>query len=182
MRVLAVVAILALGACASEEVPQQPILRIDLTTPDEPECIVDSEFAFGGVRLGASEQDVLGILGAPIRRQTGQALLLDYVDVVLTYPGLEIYLFQDRVVDMTVSTADWTTPSGMRLGMTQDELFEIFGMPAQPSPWLTERSEDTVYDIYFCNGGEVVELGTSFRIHVGSDGIVNALSFGSDTP
>lgn len=120
-------------------------------------------------------------MGAPERRDIDPALLYKYIDLGLFYPGLDIYLFNDKVADMVAKDARWRTPSGLRLGMTEAELFEVFGMPAQPSAQFS-TADETVYDLYFCNGGAIFDLGTSFRIHVGQDGIVNKLSFGSDTP
>ncbi|WP_168769071.1 hypothetical protein [Yoonia maricola] len=175
--------LLALAACAEVaiETSKAPILVTGSSSPIEPQCIKDSEFAIGGVPIGASEQDVIDVLGAPDMRQTGQSLMLDYVDLRLTYPGLDILVFQDRVVDITVKDPRLTTPSGLRLGMTEAELFDVFGAAARPNPrWST--SEKTVYDIYFCNGGELFDLGSSFHIEVGPDGTVNKLRIGSDTP
>jgi hypothetical protein len=67
----------------------------------------------------------LAKLGSPeaTSATTPQGLPIDQI----TAHGLEISLMDEAVIGITAATADWPTPSGLKIGLTRGEVVRILG-------------------------------------------------------
>ncbi|MBQ6976437.1 MAG: hypothetical protein IJQ16_07800 [Selenomonadaceae bacterium] len=84
-----------------------------------------NEFALGGVRLNIPYDDVIKMYGQPTSHPGGYAQL---VSDVITYNGVEIGFLGKKVrYVVTTKNNGWETPSGVRVGMSIDDVIGIFG-------------------------------------------------------
>ena len=84
-----------------------------------------NEFELGGVNLGNSYDDVIKMYGQPTSHPGGYSQL---VSDVITYNGVEIGFLGKKVrYVVTTKNNGWKTPSGLRVGMSIDDVIKIYG-------------------------------------------------------
>ena len=91
------------------------------------------------VGLNASYDEVLQRLGEPERTQrektTGKSCGPPHSSLALYYPGLKVELYGTltgrnfRVVSIEITSSDWETARGMRVGMEETAVREQLGKP-----------------------------------------------------
>ena len=110
------------------------------------ECLPAEAAWIGGIRLGATPADVQNTLGMPTSRSVGggEDDGGPYEEIMLSYPGLEVFIVRG-VVDQVVATAPtWCTAGGICPGITKEELrSRIRGFSAQ-------RGTTDLRSVYVC--------------------------------
>ncbi len=106
------------------KVSEPPLLISHQGANGPKDCLPASEFSLGGVTIYDTAMS-LAKLGSPeaTSATTPQGLPIDQI----TAHGLEIGLMDEAVIGITASTADWPTPSGLKIGLTRGEVVRILG-------------------------------------------------------
>ncbi|MEJ6401647.1 hypothetical protein [Yoonia sp. 2307UL14-13] len=172
-------AALLLAACMSDAPATraaETVLRVDPNFPGLAYCIVNSELEIGGVRLGMSEADVIARLGTPDRIQRTPELRVDYVSTRLTYDGLLVDLHVGGVVDIYATSPRWTTPSGFAVGMSQQAVWDMFGVPLNR---IASSEGDAYHQVYGC---DFSELGEGLEVFIDDDLRASGVTVFSDKP
>ena len=89
-----------------------------------------SELSIGGVASGATEAEVVGLLGEPARRaETGEGSELHYPGLVVTVGWLEQQAegVQRRVLALSGTSPKSCTPRGLCPGMPESEVRSLYG-------------------------------------------------------
>ena len=84
-------------------------------------CVFSAEMALGAIRLGDSRRLVESRLGSPNSRTDPGGTS------VLHYDGLKIRLHASRAQSILATSPRWTTPSGIRAGVSVTQASEILG-------------------------------------------------------
>ena len=95
-------------------------------------AIADAELSVGGVALGASESEVLSILGpAPKQTETGEGTALEYPDITVLIGWLEQKAAgkERRVIQLTGYGTSACTPAGVCPGVTVAQAVAAYGQP-----------------------------------------------------
>ena len=88
-------------------------------------AVARNEFALGGVNLENSYDDVIKMYGQPTSHPGGYSQM---VSDVITYNGVEIGFLGKKVrYVVTTKNNGQTTPSGVRVGMSIDDVIGIYG-------------------------------------------------------
>ena len=170
-----------LASCEIEAAP--PVTRINLlssTNSFGEACIPYSEFNLNKVATEAPLSAVVNLLGEPQRRLS-VAPDSDIPVSAFVYPGLIVYHFNEKVAELYATDSMWETPSGLHVGLTDDELINILGRV----PTVTDRYDDPVaYEIPVCDQSLSSEVWTAtiFVILLNDEGVVTALSIEREWP
>lgn len=104
-------------------------------------CLSPSEFSLGGLRLG-DPLSMLDKLGSP-EPVPGSDMAIDR----LTLVDLTIDIFEDEIVSMSSTSPTWTTPSGLKVGLTRGEVIRLLGrVPVGYDPTSDSFSTDACAD------------------------------------
>lgn len=109
-----------------DTLPQTQILQTETRRHDGGDCLPASEFALGGVVMGASAAS-LGKLGSP--ESSDVFSLAGQKADRMTVAGMTIDILHNRVIGMRATTPLWEMPSGLRVGLTRGEVIQILGHP-----------------------------------------------------
>ncbi len=170
-----------LANCSTDVTP--PVSRsflLDSTNSFGEACIPYGEFSLNEVATEAPLATVTNLLGEPQQR-LAIAPNSDIPVSSLVYPGLIVYHFNGQVAELYTTDAKWETPSGLRVGLTQEALIGILGRV----PEVSERYQAPLaYEIPVCDQDLSPEVWTavSFGILLDSEGIVTALSIEREWP
>ncbi len=139
-------------------------------------CMKNAEFAFGPVAMDDPTAQVHEVLGDPASLLSHQDMPeLSFPIDTWRYDGLDVFVFDNKVVEMTATQPRWQTPSGLAVGMTRTALVDAFGMePATPQ---SDVAPGPAYVIPFCNGFVADELGWEMRVFIDDAQIVEQISF-----
>lgn len=133
------------------------------------DCLPASEFSLNGVSMG-DPLDALGKLGSPemVSDPFGSGELIDRMALV----GANIDFFQDKVYGMSTTSANWRTPSGLRVGMTRGEVIRILGRV----PYGHSATSDAYYS-HICPDVQDAQDEWGIWIEFGQDKRVDSISF-----
>ena len=147
------------------------------TSFDGESCILDREFGLNQVFMDSPEVVVINLLGEPLERPPIDPNSDIPVNSIV-YPGLNVYLFNNQVAELTATDPVWETPSGLRVGLTEEELFVILGQVPDRARYRSQ----VVYEIPYCNGGAPYDLGWAFLLFMDDNGRVMRLDIQRDWP
>ncbi len=170
-----------LANCGTEAAP--PVARMHLLSSTDSlgeACIPYREFNLSKVATEAPLSAVVDLLGEPEKRLP-VAPESDIPVSGFVYPGLIVYHFNEKVAELYATDSMWETPSGLRVGLTDEELIRILGRV----PRATDRYDDPVaYEIPVCDQNLPPEIWTAtlFVILLNGDGVVTALSIEREWP
>jgi hypothetical protein len=132
-------------------------------------CIPAAEMALAGVRLGDSRVLVESRLGTP-NPPTDQ----DPAGV-LAFQGLSIRLHATRVQSVLATSSKWSTPAGIRPGLSQSEVGAILGFDLDSIEPPHSKSP-TGYHIHRCiEPGEQIDVEQYIRLEPSTDRTIRAV-------
>lgn len=131
------------------------------------DCLPETEFALGGVAMG-DPLSKLGKLGSPEPVEIGAeaGLAVDRISA----DGLQIDVFQNRVIGLEAMSSNWETPSGIAVGVARGDVVKILGgVPGG------EAATAARFGVLGC-AGEADESPNWFMgMTFGPDGLVKAI-------
>lgn len=141
------------------------------------DCLPVSEFEVGGIKW---EMPVSALIadGMPVVR--GNVIPDFYGIEKSSHDGLDILIQRDVVVEVVSTDPQWLTPSGLRTGLTRDEVYGIFGRAPQ-----RDTGASQTYQIRVCAGVAVDDNMFEFAylvIAFGSDQRVEYIGVQRDWP
>lgn len=107
-----------------DQTTRPPVLMEDVHQGIVQDCLPASEFRFDGVRMD-DPLEKLGKLGSP--EATDEIAFSGHPMDRMTVPGLLIDIQHHKVIGMVSTSSDWDTPSGLRVGLSRDEVIGILG-------------------------------------------------------
>ena len=129
----------------------------------EPRCLVASEFALAGLRIGDPVEKAIDKLGEPSKET--QAFDKYYIDDVTSWAYDDILVTTSssgRVLMLSTTSPSTSTPSGIHPGLTADELSRLLGHN------INDKAKRTVGIQFFgCahNGGVIVGQMMSLKFN-----------------
>jgi hypothetical protein len=94
---------------------------------ESPALICRSEYALCGTTIGDPEGQVRDTLGPPESSSTESSPTFCDVESDARWPGISAGFCDEELVNLTVTSAVCSTPSGVRVGISQAEVFSILG-------------------------------------------------------
>lgn len=129
----------------------------------EPRCLVASEFALAGLRIGDPVEKAIEKLGEPSKET--QAFDKYYIDDVTSWAYDDILVTTSssgRVLELGTTSPSTSTPSGIHPGLTADELSGLLGHN------VNDKAKRTVgIDFFGCapNGGVIIAQMMSLKFN-----------------
>jgi predicted secreted protein len=92
-----------------------------------PALISRSDYALCETTIGDTEGRVREILGPPESSTTESSPTFCDVESDARWPGITASFCDEELVNLTVTSTQCTTPSGVKVGMSQTEVLSILG-------------------------------------------------------
>lgn len=178
---LAMCSTILLGGIWTVARAAEPALKVEsyYEGGDAFQCFAASEFAVGGLALGAAEAWVAQKLGKPNEIVVGEGEDDggSYTVQTYQYSGLTVDVVRGEVDRAEMLSPDFATPSGLRLGMNRDEVAAILGR--EPSP-------DSLYEEWYtyplCPGPQGLGPESYLEFKFGENGKLEGLRFFAERP
>lgn len=138
--------------------------NVDIPEAINRTCVPSLEMELAGLRLGDPKARIESRLGAPKARRDADPA------AVLHYPGLRIRLHAARAQSILATSPEWSTPSGIRVGLSVARAGEILGfdLDSIESP---HRRSPRAYSIHRCiESLEQMDVEAYLRLGLSADG------------
>jgi hypothetical protein len=139
--------------------------HISLTPGSAGVCLRNTEFNIGGITYISRKEDVLALKGAP------KNIIKDEYEPreEFEYDDMEILLFNDYVQYLTTFSPENKTPSGLHVGMSQNDAMKIIGY---------EHYDGKISSVGVLN----CETDIFLEIYFDDNNIIKSIGFGRDIP
>lgn len=142
------------------------------------ECIPFTHFGVSGLRLGVLEDEIIKTLGKPKSRSdgTGEDDGGNYTETRYNYDGFNVYAVRGDVDRIVVVGSLVSLESGIKVGMTVEQVFNIFGRT--PKYW-NENLKNGRNEISFFPCYDPVDIYAIFKF---KENKLNEIEFVVDRP